>query len=117
MYTYDIFLCDSLEKVFPAKRPRPMAENSRIPVFEGCIPAVQLVYNRFPGEKPAPFITPLAVTVKGAPVEAVLRSVELIPAEYRLMASQSFFQSLHILLLQTFNILPAVIYGLLKLLL
>jgi hypothetical protein len=82
MYTYDVFLCDSLEKVFPSKRPRPMGDDKTIPVFEGTVPAVQLVYNRFPGEKPAPSMTPLKITVKGAPVAPVLRSVELIPAEY-----------------------------------
>ena len=82
MYEYDIFLCDSLEKVFPVKRPRSMGQNKIIPVFEGTIPAVQLVYKRHPGDKPAFFATPIEITIKGAPVEAVLSTVELVPADY-----------------------------------
>ena len=82
MYTYDVFLCDSLEKVFPSQRPRPMETDRPIPVFEGTIVAVQLVYNRHPESTPAPFVTPLKISVIGAPVEPVLRTVELIPADY-----------------------------------
>ncbi|MCL2832909.1 MAG: DUF4091 domain-containing protein [Treponema sp.] len=82
MYAYDIFLANSLEKVFPSKRPHPMDEDKIIPVFEGTIPAVQLVYTRHPGETPAPFVTPLKISVTGAPVKPALSSVELIPADY-----------------------------------
>ena len=82
MYTYDIFLCDSLEKVFPLKRPHPMTENKCFPVFEGTVPAIQLVYTRQSSGKYAPFVTPLEISVTGSPVKPVLRTVELVPADY-----------------------------------
>ncbi|MDR0311987.1 MAG: DUF4091 domain-containing protein [Treponema sp.] len=81
MHKYDFYLADSLEKVFPLKRPRPIKEKT-IPVLEGITPAVQLVYIREKGEKPAPFVTPFNIIVEGSPVAPVFRSVELTPAEY-----------------------------------
>jgi hypothetical protein len=82
MYHYDFFLADSLEKVLPKKRPRPLAEGKLIPVFPGSIPAVQMVYARYRAEKQAPFVTPFKVSVQGAPVKAALRSVELVPVDF-----------------------------------
>ncbi|MCL2478501.1 MAG: DUF4091 domain-containing protein [Treponema sp.] len=59
-----------------------MDEGRCFPVFEGTIPAVQLVYIRHPSGTPAPFVTPLSISVTGAPVSPVLRSVELVPSDY-----------------------------------
>jgi hypothetical protein len=81
MYSYEFFLSSSLEKVFPSPRPRPI-ENTTIPVFPGAIPAVQLVYTRHRGPQAARFVTPFAILIDGAPVTPVLRSVELIPADF-----------------------------------
>jgi len=82
MYHYDLFLAGSLEKVLPDKRPRPLEDGKTIPVFPGSIPAVQLVFTRYSAGKHAPFETPLSVAGEGAPVKAVLRSVELVPVDY-----------------------------------
>jgi hypothetical protein len=82
MYVYDFFLASSLEKVLPAKRPLPMEDGKVIPVFPGTIPAVQLVYARRRSERRAFFVTPFTVSVEGAPVEAELRNVELVPADF-----------------------------------
>ncbi|MCL2472399.1 MAG: hypothetical protein FWF26_01865, partial [Treponema sp.] len=82
MYHYDFFLSSSLEKVLADKRPRPMENQKAMPVFPGSIPALQLVYTRYSGEKRAPFETPFTVSVEGAPVKAVLRSVELVPVDF-----------------------------------
>jgi hypothetical protein len=82
MRYYDFFLSDSLEKVLPAKRPRPMEEGAVIPVFPGTIPALQLVYVRYRAAKPLFAAPPFTVSVTGAPVKAVLRSVELVPVDF-----------------------------------
>lgn len=82
MYHYDFFLTGSLEKVLPAKRPRPLGEGKVIPVFPGTIPALQLVYARYRSEERPPFATPFKVSVEGAPARAVLRSVELVPVDF-----------------------------------
>jgi hypothetical protein len=82
MYSYDFFLASSLEKVLPAKRPRPLAEGKLIPVFPGTIPAVQLVYARRRSENRPFFVTPFTVSVEGAPVKAELRNVELVPVDF-----------------------------------
>jgi hypothetical protein len=79
---YDFFLTDSLEKVLPVKRPRPIADGKVIPVFPGIIPAVQLVYARRRPEKRTFFVTPFTVSVEGAPVKAELRNVELVPVDF-----------------------------------
>ena len=82
MYHYDFFLSGSLEKVLPGVRPKPMESGKTIPVFPGSIPALQLVYTRYSAAKPAPFETCFTVSVEGAPVKAVLRSVELVPVDF-----------------------------------
>lgn len=81
MYSYDFFLSDSLEKVFPLKRPVPMGEKT-LPVFEGMIPAVQLVYKRHCDGTRPPFVTPIKISVLGTPVKPVFRFVELVPADF-----------------------------------
>ena len=78
MNPYDFFLAGSLEKVLPTKKPRPLEDGAVIPVFPGTIPAVQLVYCRRRTEKRRPF----TITVEGAPVPPVLRSVELVPVDF-----------------------------------
>ncbi|GHV70601.1 hypothetical protein AGMMS49928_19020 [Spirochaetia bacterium] len=82
MYSYDFFLTGSLEKVLPAKRNRPLSDGKVMPVFPGTIPAFQLVYARRTSEKQPPFLTPFTVSVEGAPVKAVLRSVEAVPVDF-----------------------------------
>jgi hypothetical protein len=82
MYSYDFFLTGSLEKVLPARRPRPIADGKIIPVFPGTIPAVQLVYARRRSEGRPFFVTPFTVSVEGAPVKAELRNVELVPVDF-----------------------------------
>jgi hypothetical protein len=82
MYTYDFFLTDSLEKVLPARRPRPIADGKVISVFPGTIPAVQLVYMRLGSEKQLWFSHPFTITVEGAPVKADIRNVELVPVDF-----------------------------------
>jgi hypothetical protein len=82
MYAYDFFLTDSLEKVLPVKRPRPIADGKVIPVFPGTIPAVQLVYARRRSEGRTFFVTPFTVSVEGAPARAELRNVELVPVDF-----------------------------------
>jgi hypothetical protein len=59
-----------------------MGEGKVIPVFPGSIPAVQLVYARYRDEKRAGFVTPFTVSLRGAPVKPVLRSVELVPVDF-----------------------------------
>lgn len=82
MYHYDFFLSSSLEKVLADKRPQPMEAGETIPVFPGCIPAVQLVYTRYSSRKHPLYETPFTVSVEGAPVKAIMRSVELVPVDY-----------------------------------
>jgi hypothetical protein len=82
MYHYDFFLTDSLEKVLPTKRPRIMEEGAVIPVFPGAIPALQLVYVRYRSAQRLFTAPPFTVSVTGAPVKAVLRSVELVPVDF-----------------------------------
>ena len=81
MYNYIFFLADSLEKVFPLVHPRIMPNGQDMPVFAGEIPAVQLVYTRQKEHTRVP-PKPISISVKGSPAEAVLRSVELIPADF-----------------------------------
>jgi hypothetical protein len=82
MHNYDFFLAGSLEKALPAKRPRPMDDGKVIPVFPGAIPAFQLVYARYRSEKSVYWVPPFTVSVEGAPVQPVLRAVELVPVDF-----------------------------------
>ncbi|MDR0451112.1 MAG: DUF4091 domain-containing protein [Treponema sp.] len=82
MTNYEFFLTDSLEKVLPARRPRPIDDGKRIPVFPGSVPALQLVYCRRRSEKRPRFAPPFTLSVEGAPVAAVLREVQLVPADF-----------------------------------
>ncbi len=78
---YEFFLVSSLEKVFPMRRPAAMAEGERLSVWPGARCAVQLVYTAQNGAPGMP-VQRFAVSVQGAPVRAVLRSVELIPSDF-----------------------------------
>jgi hypothetical protein len=82
MGNYDFFLAGSLEKALPLRRPRPIDNGKRIPVFPGTIPALQLVYCRYRSENRLWFAPPFTVTVEGAPVQAVLREVQLVPVDF-----------------------------------
>jgi hypothetical protein len=81
MSNYDFFLTDSLEKVLPLRRPRCIEDGKTIPVFPGTIPAVQLVYAKYRGEKRSRLL-PFTIEVEGAPVQAECRSVELVPVDF-----------------------------------
>ncbi|GHV50813.1 hypothetical protein AGMMS49579_05010 [Spirochaetia bacterium] len=82
MYGCHFFLTGSLEKVFPLKQPHAMKDGKTIVVFGGEVPSIQLVYFRekMPGVN-AP-VKNFCVALSGTPVEARLRSVELVPADF-----------------------------------
>ena len=82
MADYEFFLVSSLEKIFPDKRPSPMGEGMRLSVWRGTRAAVQLCFHagvHAPGLEMLPTFT---VSVSGAPAEAFMRTVELIPSEF-----------------------------------
>jgi hypothetical protein len=82
MYDYDFFLTDTLEKVYPNKRPRTLNNGQTIWVFKGEIPAIQLIYTRRKEKEARLFENPVTISITGTPVTAVLRSVELVPADF-----------------------------------
>jgi len=80
MAHYDIFLTDSLEKVFPEKRPSAL-EKTSFTALQGEIFSFQVVYNM---EDPAGDDNKLhfSVSIDGAPGPVRFRSVELVPSQY-----------------------------------
>lgn len=81
MPQYEFFLVSSLEKVFPARRPAAMPEGTRLSVWPGARCAVQLVYTVSDGAPGMP-VQRFEILTEGAPVQAVLRSVELMPSDF-----------------------------------
>lgn len=82
MYDYDFFLSDTLEKVYPNKRPRMLKDGQTVWVFRGEIPALQLIYTRRKENEVKLFEYPVTISITGAPADAVLRTVELVPADF-----------------------------------
>lgn len=78
---YCFFLTDSLEKVFPTRRPRELSPQT-LRVLPGEVPAVQLVYYYRPGKEYKYLMPEFTVCVEGAPVPARMRSVELVASDY-----------------------------------
>lgn len=81
MNTYEFFLSSSLEKVFPATRPRPLPEDAALSVWRGTRASLQLVYYSETSNTGMPVQTFL-VEVAGSPFPALLQSVELLPSDY-----------------------------------
>lgn len=81
MPQYEFFLASSLEKVFPARRPAAMPEDAKLSVWPGARCAVQLVYTALEGASHMP-VQRFAISAEGAPVQAQLRAVELMPSDF-----------------------------------
>ena len=81
MTEYEFFLTSSLQKVFPSRRPVPMAEGSTLSLWRGTRGSVQLVYKRMDGQGEMPHQC-FDVEVVGAPVACQMRKVKLIPSDY-----------------------------------
>ena len=81
MTEYEFFLASSLQKVFPSRRPAPMAEGSTLSLWRGTRGSVQLVYRRMDtmGEMPHQCFQ---VEVLGAPAACQMRKAKLIPSDY-----------------------------------
>lgn len=82
MERYEFFLASPLEKVFPDKKPTPLAsQGATFSCWRGTRTAVQLVYRenmRSEGQAAERF----RIDITGAPCEAVLRAVELMPSDF-----------------------------------
>lgn len=78
---YEFFLTDSLEKVFPAKKPRHL-QNITVTALKGEIPTVQLVYKKESTPKLDVWHREFTVKIKGQPVPERIRKVELIPSDF-----------------------------------
>ncbi len=80
MEKFEFYLTDSLEKVFPDKKPDVMKEHTVISVLRGEGFALQLVYGkvRSGSESRQEFY----YEIKGNPVKARVRDVELVPSAF-----------------------------------
>lgn len=77
---FEFYLTDSLEKVFPDKKPAVMEENSVFSILRGEKFALQLVYGKV---KPNPQLQQeFFYEIKGSPLKARVRDVELIPSAF-----------------------------------
>ncbi len=81
MAAYEFFLTSTLEKVFPARRPRPLPQGAGISAWRGARAAVQLVYTAR-SHAPGMPVQRFSIEIAGAPVAASLRGVELIPSDF-----------------------------------
>ncbi|WP_289285996.1 DUF4091 domain-containing protein [Parablautia intestinalis] len=79
MNVFEFYLTDSLEKVFPDKKPAIIGENSVFSILRGEKFALQLVYGKV---KADPQRQELFYKIKGSPVKARVRDVELIPSAF-----------------------------------
>lgn len=82
MTTYEFFLASSLEKVFPHQRPAALDSPPKLTVIRGQVPAVQLVYRKRSDTPAHGHSQPFSVSATGAPFQARLRTVELIPSDF-----------------------------------
>lgn len=73
------FVASSLEKVFPTKRPQALS--GQVYAFPNTRAAVQLVYHAESGRQGG-LMQSYFVKVEGAPCEAELSKVELIPSDF-----------------------------------
>lgn len=73
------FIASSLEKVFPTKRPQALS--GQVYAFPNTRAAVQLVYHAESGRQGG-LMQSYFVKVEGAPCEAELSKVELIPSDF-----------------------------------
>lgn len=78
---YEFFLTDSLEKVFPMRRPRQLFDTT-ITALKGEIPAVQLVYKKECAPNMKLEHRKFTVKIKGAPVKERIRKVGLIQSDF-----------------------------------
>ncbi len=78
---HEFYLAGSLEKVFWNRMPQIMKEGEKISILRGEIPAVQLVYRalRETEDTEKPYVR---CEVRGFPVRARLRDVELVPSAF-----------------------------------
>ncbi|MDE7049166.1 MAG: hypothetical protein K2P25_14505, partial [Lachnospiraceae bacterium] len=72
MNVFEFYLTDSLEKVFPDKKPAIIGENSVFSILRGEKFALQLVYGKV---KADPQRQELFYKIKGSPVKARVRDV------------------------------------------
>ena len=77
MATYQFYLADSLEKVFLTRRPRKMAEGTRVSTWRGAHAGVQLVCEADAGAATKAY----TVTAKGAPCTVKMYAVENVPSQ------------------------------------
>lgn len=75
------FLTSSLEKVFPTKKPEPLAAGT-LSAWRGTRAAVQLVYRDAGGKRGGGLVQSFTVSVEGAPAAPELFSVELVPSDF-----------------------------------
>lgn len=77
----EFYLAGSLEKIFWNRMPEVMKEGERITILKGEIPALQLVYRA--NQEPEDIgKRDIRCEVRGFPVKARLREVELIPSAF-----------------------------------
>ena len=81
MPNYEFFLCSSLEKVFPNRRPPALPAASTLSAWGGTRAAVQLVY-RAPDVPDYMPHQDFRLEITGGPCPCTLRKVELIPSEF-----------------------------------
>lgn len=82
MSQHEFFLTNSLSKVLPSRRPEQMVEGARLSAWPGSRAAVQLVYRGGAAsdlDMPREFAH---IQVSGAPCEAKLYAVELVPSDF-----------------------------------
>ncbi len=77
---FEFYLTDSLEKVFPDKRPPAMKENTIIPVMQSERFALQLIYRKVrPNQESR---QEFFYEIKGSPLSVRVRDVELVPSAF-----------------------------------
>lgn len=79
MEQYEFFLTDSLEKVFPTKRPAEWTDR-RIVILPGETAALQLVYRKKP-DSPL-WGGDVFYRIQGGPVSPRVRDVEFVPSAF-----------------------------------
>lgn len=80
MNEFEFYLTDSLEKVFPDRMPSVIANDTHITIFQGEVPAVQLVYRK--KDSDMPYNQEFLYEVEGFPEKARVRDVELVPSAF-----------------------------------
>lgn len=82
MEGFEFYLTDSLSKVFATWRPAAAGEMFKINIFQGEVPAVQLVYKKEHGHQTMSLQKHFAYRIEGGVFCARVRDVELVPSTF-----------------------------------